>query len=118
LWYEQRALEIGITIAGGANGLINMTNRQQATDRLHHEFDPQVTEGENPDMVEHDMGVVLVWRSHFCTGLWRNHRHRAEEVRLRVSRNFWAPRESRTLMMLGHRHAPGPRNHIFCGALA
>ena len=59
---EQRALEIGITIAGGANAILldeptagmSRTETAQAVELIR-----QVTEGRTLVMVEHDMGVVF-----------------------------------------------------------
>jgi branched-chain amino acid transport system ATP-binding protein len=59
---EQRALEIGITIAGGANVILldeptagmSRTETAQAVELIR-----QVTEGRTLVMVEHDMGVVF-----------------------------------------------------------
>ena len=59
---EQRALEIGITIAGGANVIL----RDEPTAGMSHSETDQaialirkVTEGRTLVMVEHDMGVVF-----------------------------------------------------------
>jgi branched-chain amino acid transport system ATP-binding protein len=59
---EQRALEIGITIAGGAHAILldeptagmSRTETAQAVELIR-----QVTEGRTLVMVEHDMGVVF-----------------------------------------------------------
>ena len=59
---EQRALEIGITIAGGSNVILldeptagmSRTETAQAVELIR-----QVTEGRTLVMVEHDMGVVF-----------------------------------------------------------
>jgi branched-chain amino acid transport system ATP-binding protein len=59
---EQRALEIGITIAGGARVILldeptagmSRTETAQAVELIRH-----VTEGRTLVMVEHDMGVVF-----------------------------------------------------------
>jgi len=59
---EQRALEIGITIAGGANVILldeptagmSRTETAQAVELVR-----EVTEGKTLVMVEHDMGVVF-----------------------------------------------------------
>ena len=59
---EQRALEIGITIAGGANGILL---DEPTAGMSHSETDQaialirKVTEGRTLVMVEHDMGVVF-----------------------------------------------------------
>jgi len=59
---EQRALEIGVTIAGGASAILldeptagmSRTETAQAVELIR-----QVTEGRTLVMVEHDMGVVF-----------------------------------------------------------
>jgi branched-chain amino acid transport system ATP-binding protein len=59
---EQRALEIGITIAGGADVILldeptagmSRTETDQAVELIR-----KVTEGKTLVMVEHDMGVVF-----------------------------------------------------------
>jgi branched-chain amino acid transport system ATP-binding protein len=59
---EQRALEIGITIAGGANAILldEPTAGMSRTETAHAvELIRQVTEGRTLVMVEHDMGVVF-----------------------------------------------------------
>ncbi len=59
---EQRALEIGITIAGGANVILldEPTAGMSRTETAHAvELIRQVTEGRTLVMVEHDMGVVF-----------------------------------------------------------
>ncbi len=59
---EQRALEIGITIAGGANVILldEPTAGMSRTETAHAvELIRQVTEGKTLVMVEHDMGVVF-----------------------------------------------------------
>jgi branched-chain amino acid transport system ATP-binding protein len=59
---EQRALEIGITIAGGASAILldEPTAGMSRTETAHAvELIRQVTEGRTLVMVEHDMGVVF-----------------------------------------------------------
>jgi branched-chain amino acid transport system ATP-binding protein len=59
---EQRALEIGITIAGGAEVILldEPTAGMSRTETAHAvELIRQVTEGKTLVMVEHDMGVVF-----------------------------------------------------------
>jgi branched-chain amino acid transport system ATP-binding protein len=59
---EQRALEIGITIAGGANVILldEPTAGMSRTETANAvELIRQVTEGRTLVMVEHDMGVVF-----------------------------------------------------------
>ena len=59
---EQRALEIGITIAGGAGVILldEPTAGMSRTETAHAvELIRQVTEGRTLIMVEHDMGVVF-----------------------------------------------------------
>ena len=59
---EQRALEIGVTIAGGANAILldEPTAGMSRTETAHAvELIRQVTEGRTLVMVEHDMGVVF-----------------------------------------------------------
>jgi len=59
---EQRALEIGITIAGGANVILldEPTAGMSRTETAHAvALIRQVTEGKTLVMVEHDMGVVF-----------------------------------------------------------
>ena len=59
---EQRALEIGITIAGGANVILldEPTAGMSRTETAHAvALIRQVTEGRTLVMVEHDMGVVF-----------------------------------------------------------
>jgi len=59
---EQRALELGITIAGGANVILldEPTAGMSRTETAHAvELIRQVTEGRTLVMVEHDMGVVF-----------------------------------------------------------
>jgi branched-chain amino acid transport system ATP-binding protein len=59
---EQRALEIGVTIAGGANVILldEPTAGMSRTETAHAvELVRQVTEGKTLLMVEHDMGVVF-----------------------------------------------------------
>jgi len=59
---EQRALEIGITIAGGADAILldEPTAGMSRTETAHAvELIRQVTEGRTLVMVEHDMGVVF-----------------------------------------------------------
>jgi branched-chain amino acid transport system ATP-binding protein len=59
---EQRALEIGITIAGGASVILldEPTAGMSRTEAAHAvELVRQVTEGRTLLMVEHDMGVVF-----------------------------------------------------------
>ena len=59
---EQRALELGITIAGGASVILldEPTSGMSRTETAHTvELIRQVTEGRTLVMVEHDMGVVF-----------------------------------------------------------
>jgi branched-chain amino acid transport system ATP-binding protein len=59
---EQRALEIGVTIAGGASVILldEPTAGMSRTETAHAvELIRQVTEGKTLVMVEHDMGVVF-----------------------------------------------------------
>jgi len=59
---EQRALEIGVTIAGGAKAILldEPTAGMSRTETAHAvELIRQVTEGRTLVMVEHDMGVVF-----------------------------------------------------------
>jgi branched-chain amino acid transport system ATP-binding protein len=59
---EQRALEIGITIAGGAGVILldEPTAGMSRTETAHAvELIRQITEGRTLVMVEHDMGVVF-----------------------------------------------------------
>ena len=59
---EQRALEIGITIAGGASVILldEPTAGMSRTETAHAvELIRQITEGRTLVMVEHDMGVVF-----------------------------------------------------------
>jgi branched-chain amino acid transport system ATP-binding protein len=59
---EQRALEIGITIAGGASVILldePTAGMSRAESRRVVELIRQVTEGKTLVMVEHDMGVVF-----------------------------------------------------------
>jgi len=59
---EQRALEIGITIAGGASVILldEPTSGMSRTETAHTvELVRNVTEGKTLVMVEHDMGVVF-----------------------------------------------------------
>jgi branched-chain amino acid transport system ATP-binding protein len=59
---EQRALELGITIAGGASVILldEPTAGMSRTETAHAvELIRQVTEGRTLVMVEHDMGVVF-----------------------------------------------------------
>ena len=59
---EQRALEIGVTIAGGAHAILldEPTAGMSRTETAHAvELIRQVTEGRTLVMVEHDMGVVF-----------------------------------------------------------
>jgi len=59
---EQRALEIGVTIAGGASVVLldEPTAGMSRTETAHAvELIRQVTEGRTLVMVEHDMGVVF-----------------------------------------------------------
>ena len=65
---EQRALEIGITIAGGADVIM----LDEPTAGMSHsetdyivELIRIVTEGKTLIMVEHDMGVVFGWQTRF-----------------------------------------------------
>ena len=59
---EQRALEIGVTIAGGANVILldEPTSGMSRTETAHTvELVRTITEGKTLVMVEHDMGVVF-----------------------------------------------------------
>ena len=76
---EQRALEIGITIAGGAD-VIMLDEPTAGMSHSETEYIVglirKVSENKTLVMAEQDMAVIWVGRPHFSTGLRRNYRHR------------------------------------------
>jgi ABC-type branched-subunit amino acid transport system ATPase component len=76
---EQRALEIGVTIAGGADVILldeptagmSRSETGEAVELIRN-----VTEGKTLVMVEHDMSVIFNLADHLGAGLWRGHRQR------------------------------------------
>ncbi len=61
---QQRALEVGITLASGAQVMVldEPTAGMSRTEAAHFvELIRDVTEGKTLLLVEHDMGVVLNW---------------------------------------------------------
>ena len=88
---EHRALEIGTTIAGGADVIM----LDEPTAGMSHAetgyivgLIRKVSENITLVMVEHDMSVVFwVGRPHFSAGLRRNYRHRNARRAARKSKN-------------------------------